>query len=439
MEGYIVSIQNGFLKVTLVGTSQTVEKKIEGDENDHTYLADILGNTLIESFGPKVKKLPLNFLVDPNEIYVSFLTLGKDESEEKLYEQATSKLGVSGIAIENTFFSYQKIAPFVYQFIAIEKDKLEKYLAVATDLSFPVGSILPWALLLPKFVTLSGSPAIFILDAQEGKYLALSELGGVYHLGPLSETKSPEELDELIQKLSIYQRNTPITDIFTLNTPGITLGKKYKITNLEVENLHQLVIDEQKNNNYALSHLNLLNMLPLPEPVKKKSSLVYVGGVLAALLIVGAYFGITKLGKKDSSQIASTNGSETVVLSESSNSAKPPEVVEENKKDEVIPPKVELNRNYLRIRVENGTNVGGLAGRTRDQLAKLGYEIVGVGDADESDRTVSLVRFTPENALYKDLLTGDLKAITGDVEVKEDLPKDLDYDVLIVMGTNDGE
>ncbi|MBT6401515.1 LytR C-terminal domain-containing protein [candidate division WWE3 bacterium] len=440
MNGYIISVKNNTLKVSLSGTEQVAEKVVESGLSSPEIFAEALGSLMLETFGPKANKLPLNFLVEPDDIYLNFLTVTKGNSDdEQLMDLAKSKLGAQGVALENLFFTYQKIAPFVYQLVGIKQETLEKYLKVSTELGFELASVVPWSLLLPKTTPKSGEPVIFVLNNGSAKYLVLSELGGIYHMGLLDNTKSSQEIEELIQKLSVYQRNTPITNVFTLNMPDLNLGDKYKISALDIKDLHAFVAENMTDPAVFNTQLNLLTLLPVPDVVKKPAPMVYVGGVLGALLLVGVFFGVKNLNNGiDDSQLAQNIEASPVVLSEVEESSESTEettpVVEEETTEEGA---TELNKAYLRVRVENGTSIGGLAGRTQTSLAALGYDIVSIGDANESDRVATSVSFSSANTIYKDLLEEDLKTVFGSLEFSEDLDATLDYDVLIVAGSDD--
>src|SRR3989338_5836470 len=440
MQGYIVSFQNNLLKVSLAGSDLHSKKKVKGSITDTALITEELGQLLLDEFGPDPTKLPLNFLISPADIRLNFLTIDKNAGGVELYDLAREKLVSKGLNIESFYFSYQKIAPFVYQLVAIKKEILDAYLQIVNEMGFELRSIVPWVLLLPKYISKSGEPAIFVLDNGEHKYLALSELGGIYHLGPLDQTKVSGELEELIQKLSVYQRNTPITNIYTFNIPDLKLSKKYNVKVIGFEDVHTLVENEVTDEALLNSQVNLLNLLPRPEPEKRISPLMYVGGVAAAALLVLGILWLAKVNGESVDQLTqetteTTSATITEVTESTESTVSVP--VEEEQAEETTP--VELNRAYLRIRVENGTNVGGLAGRTRDHLVEAGYEVVSIGDADESDHVTTVISFTPANAIYKDLLVSDLDELFGDIEVQENLNEELGYDVLIIAGSDDGQ
>ncbi len=440
MQGYIVSFQDNLLKVSLAGSDLKSQKKVKGSVTDTALIAEELGQLLLEGFGPNPARLPLNFLTTPGDIYLNFLTIDKNAGGVELYDIAREKLVAQGLNIESLYFSYQKIAPFVYQLVAIKKEILDAYLQIANEMGFELGSVVPWVLLLPKYISKSGEPAIFVLDNGEHKYLALSELGGIYHLGPLDQTKVAGELEELIQKLSVYQRNTPITNIYTFNIPDLKMSKKYDVKEIGFKDTHALVENEVTDETLLNSQVNLLNLLPRPEPEKGISPLMYVGGIVAAALLVLGILWLARVNKDSVEQLTqetteTTSTAITEVTESTESTVSVP--VEEVQTEETVP--VELNKAYLRIRVENGTNVGGLAGRTRDHLVEAGYEVVSIGDAGDSDHVTTVISFTPANAIYKDLLLSDLGELFGDIEVQEDLGDDLGYDVLIIAGSDDGQ
>src|SRR3972149_2619472 len=133
MQGYIVSFQDGLLKVSLAGTDQNAQKKIKGNITDHVLIAEELGQLILENFGSNSAKLPLNFLASLDNIHLNFLTVNKNSGEMELYSLAKEKLISLGIDVEGLYLSYQKIAPFVYQLVAIKKEVLEAYIEIASD------------------------------------------------------------------------------------------------------------------------------------------------------------------------------------------------------------------------------------------------------------------------------------------------------------------
>lgn len=436
MLGYIVSFYNKTLKVSLLGTEQEAEKELDINKFDTKVIAEELGQLIVENFGPKPPKEPLNFLIDPKDLILSFITKTKENSTNSDYLETESKnkLVAASLSLDSAYYSTQKIAPFVHQFVAIKKEILERYLTIANDLELELDSVLAWPLLLPKKTGSSGEAAIFVLKMGTDHLLALSEMGGIYHSGLIDKTKVEDGLEELISELSVYKREEPISKIFTFGVSGLTMSNKYDIHEIEEKDSHKLIESLKLNGTILEKQANLLNMLPVPEKSKKVFPPVYAAGAVLLLAIFG-YFAFSQLTPKstEGEQIAQNNEGQSVVLSEVEESTKSEESTDEDTIDETTQ---DLNKSYLRIRVENGTSVGGLAGNTRDKLAELEYDVISIGDAEGVDVEVTSVRINPKNEIYRELLSTDLLEIFTEVGVGEPLEEELDYDVLIIAGTN---
>lgn len=64
----------------------------------------------------------------------------------------------------------------------------------------------------------------------------------------------------------------------------------------------------------------------------------------------------------------------------------------------------DLSRADVRVRVENGAGIAGLAGTTRDLLVAEGFTVTGVGDAEL--RSTTVLRFVPADRPAAELLAG---------------------------------
>ena len=437
MEGYVVSLNDNVLSVSLLGGEGVFERELsreiasEGSIVDAEKFAESLGDLILESFGEEQKKLPLHFLIPASEVVLNFITDNKKEKnsvEERLQADVAKRLAAVALNQDDVYFAHQKIAPFVHQLVAIKKDIFEKYLSIGDLIGFEVRSVVPWVLLLPKFLPSPVEPKIFILKSGDEETLVLSELGGIYYVGRFNEKKA-SDLKKLVKELSVYERNQPISNIYLFGMKSFDLGDDYSVSHLDIKTIHELYLPGVAGD-VLNTQVNLQTLLPVPE--EKKSMIpVYVGVALGALLLImGLIYVKNHLNRPQSPAGPTSETQESTEVSESTVPGSSNQQTQEQ---------VELNKAYLRIRVENGTDLGGLAGRTRDHLATFGYEIVSVGDAQESDRTVTLARFSPENAIYKDLLVADLKEMYTDVQVQEDLSSDLGYDVLIIAGSNEKE
>jgi len=187
------------------------------------------------------------------------------------------------------------------------------------------------------------------------------------------------------------------------------------------------------------SQVNVLNMLPLPVVEKKTSALTVVGPVVGALLLlVGAYFGIKSLGKKDNSgDSLAVNNEQTQVLSESTQqqNVEPNDDVQETEQKD-RDPNMEVKKGNLKIRIENGAGISGLAARTKDFLTEFGYTILNIDTADSTTEPTILNFKKDAIEDYKDIVYKDMVSKFPNIEVKEDLQEDSDYDLLITVGTS---
>lgn len=450
MQGYVISISNNRLKVSLLSTEEVYDAElapeaVEGSTiKDCGLVAEALGELMLTAFGEKAKKLPFNFVVEPEDTIVGFITNSKDESSERFFEEACAKqLAKYALTANDVYYSYKKIAPFVYQFIAVRQDVIENCITIANELGFELDSVVPWAMLLPRYVSNAGEPKIFLTNEGDGSVLALSELNGIYHIGNLDEEGS--KLKEMIQELSVYERNNPIKKVYTFGFDKFEMGDDFEVEAIDLGGTHDL-FSETMTDDIIASQINLLNLLPVPVEVKSKSPAIYAGAAVGVLLlVVGGYFGFQALnGRKNSAMAPQEN-----VLSESKEATESENMEENNQTEQEDTsaetdeqneknPNLELNREYLSIMIENGTSISGLADRTRMHLSQLGYDIdsIDIDDADTSEQVNALVSFSPDYALYEDLLVSDLKKMYKEVEVNSDLPTDYGYNVLIVVGSN---
>ncbi|KKQ51316.1 hypothetical protein A2865_03035 [Candidatus Woesebacteria bacterium RIFCSPHIGHO2_01_FULL_39_17] len=82
-------------------------------------------------------------------------------------------------------------------------------------------------------------------------------------------------------------------------------------------------------------------------------------------------------------------------------------------------PKVEIDRDEVKIQVLNGTGITGAAGALQKELEGLGYSQVDVGNAQKQDFKATEVIFDSGVSLeVKDEITEKLEGLYQDVEVK---------------------
>jgi hypothetical protein len=89
-----------------------------------------------------------------------------------------------------------------------------------------------------------------------------------------------------------------------------------------------------------------------------------------------------------------------------------------------------VDRGPLRVQVLNGNGVAGAAGEMSDRLANAGYEIAGVGNADEKDYSVTTV-LVPEGSSAGEQIIGQL----GFGVVRHGTV-DNGYDAVVIVGAD---
>jgi len=447
MGNLLVSLNDNILKVTLKddlsfkGLTIELPKTAANDTEilDTNYIAQSISGALSSGLSFKGKSPLLHFLIEPQDVILKFITVSKKNGDVDSQIVSDIKGKLADTNIEDIYFSYQKIAPFVYQFVGIKKSILEKYLEIANQLKMNLQSVVPWVLMLPKCVT-SGDPCIFVSKNLTNQVIALSELNGIYFSSVFDHEKSPEELQKLISDLSVYKRAAPITKVYSVNTDFFSLDPSYELQKLKVSNvenadssdylLHLLYYSLLENIPTTLgTQLNLLNALPLPAISKKNTSLVYVGaavGVSALIFVVLA--GLNVLNTKDLNKDLALSSNTTVDTNVLGN-----EIVNESTQSTPSSPANDLKKTDITIRVENGAGVPGVAAKARDFLNGLGYKVAEIGNADESDRQTTLIKIKPSKADYKNMLIEDMKK-TYQVSLEDTLSDTSAFDVVVIVG-----
>ena len=449
MQDLVLSLNKNVLKVVILDKSglktlsTEISKAIAEDSRiiDAHSFAETVDQMISQLSLHQRRKLALNFVIEPQDAVLKFVTVNKrdGEIEGQILTDIRDKL--EGVKLEDLYFSYQKIAPFVYQFVGIKKDILEKYIEVSNVLGIELRSIIPWVLVLPKYV-ITNQPAIFISNNAGEQVVALSELNGVFFTAIYKDEQNAKELQQLVQELSIYKRPNPITKVFTLNYESFSLDPGYEVSRLDIPNVSPETSKGYETNlliNYVLdsmpdvlgTQLNFINLLPIPVAEKKNVSLVQVGAVVASvvfILLVGGFVLRGRFGN-DASKSTKGVGENTQVLSGNVNTANQST---QSKQPDV--PNPELKKSDLKIRVENGAGVPGVAAKTRDFLNKLGYNIVEIGNADVG-REDTILKFKSDKINYKDLLMLGMKQNYPNIVADDSLVADKGYDVLIIVGS----
>lgn len=446
MRDLLISINSNNLKISYCGPegcggiSSEISKEIVKDTkilDKERFTEDLI--SLSNEILPKGKKPDgLNFLLSPEDAYVSFITVNKNdgELEEQIMSSIKEKIDVS---IDDLYFSYSKIAPFVYQFVGISKDYMEDLMEVATLWGIPINAVIPWVLLLPKTLQ-DADPAIFVANIEDKHVVSLSELNGIYFASSYDKQKTSAELEELVKTLSVYNRKSPIKRIFTLNSsisldndyetlPVFKGEEKYLSEGFEVHELYLHIL--QNNRDLLTSCINLLNLLPLPEP--STLSTVMVPAALSILLVSVLFGGYLLFFQKSETDIESVAGvaSGEIETIEQTTPVENPEPEESQSSEE----SQELVKSDLEIRVENAAGINGAAGRTQALLEESGYTVVSI-DTAENMRETTQILISQEKQAFRDVLLEDLgenypEAVTDILEDPE-----ASYDVLILLGRN---
>jgi len=462
MQDLIVSINNNTLRISLIDKDAVLKNAVvevsQDIVNDSQILNPqglslIIGDLIPTLTSLKTNKLRLNFILQPQDVFLRFVTISK--GNVNIGDQIISEIKVKepDILLDDLYFSYRKLAPFVYQFVGVEKKVLNSFLEISNILGISLRSIIPWVLVLPKYEKVN-DPAVFVADVDGNQIIALSELNGIFFSGVYKDKKTTKELSSLIKDLSFYKKSTPIKYIFTLNCESFEVpGYEIKIVEspkfsdgsrapvgMEINTIVNFLIDSDPS--ILEGQSNFLNMLPLPVE-KKNTPLVVVGSVVGALLLLaGVYFGVGSLGNKNSVDTAKLAQQEDQMHNQEENAQVLSESVEEgsteNNDNKETDPNIEVQKGNLKIRIENGAGINGLAARTKEFLQELGYTILTIDTADE--RTEPTILQFKKDALntYKDLVVEDIKEKFPNIEVKDDLPEDSDYDLLMILGTSSG-
>lgn len=430
MFGYIISVRNNKIFISSSSEPQEIYEKdfnkdvVDGSEIlDTEAFAKNLGELIINEFGPNPEKQPLNFLVEPQDIIVNFIICDKNNGDDEAYliEKAEKKLASQGLVLDDVYFSYQKIAPFVYQFVAMSKPLLEKYLDIAGDLEFELNSVVPWFFLLPRISENISESKTFIVDGGNSGLAIHTEFGGVKEVEKIDKN----DFDKMVNEKKI------VWD----------------------ENRHKL-LEDIFSEKLATTQINLLNLLPLPVEQKQPKALVYVGSaVTAILLIAGIYFGINHAntldesdvlgGVKKDDQIKQSNklvseGDKNIQDEQSEDERKEEEEVEQEEiKEQEDVTEEFAKREYLRVKVLNSTQQSKLAGQTSTYLANLGYDTAVPDDYKGEEQSSTLVQLNPDFANYEDTIKEDLGEKFENIKITTDLEKDLDYNALIIVGTDE--
>lgn len=448
MQDLFISVDENKLRVSAVdpkngfkSVAEDLTKNVIKDYKiiDLATFSSILAETISKVTNHPKNRLLLNFILEPQDAILRYFTLSKSSNGDEEQVVSEIKKKIPDTNLEDLYFSYQKIAPFLYQFIGVRKDTMENLIEISNTVGIGLKSAIPWVLLLPKY-TESTKPAIFVVKRGGQQVIALSELNGIFYTGVYEKEVSSVELHEFIKQVSFYNKTEPVRLLYTLNYDSFSLSgfEVTKVTlpvaeldlestaGFEINILTNFMLD--KDLMLVSGQSNAVNLLPVPAVIKKNSALVYVGSVMVGLVLVGSlvFFGILRRPVASQGNLAQSGNPDQNVLSETKSST-------ESNGSVVGQGMVALKKSDLKIRIENGTGISGLAAKTRDLFKTLGYEVVNI-DTAQAERKETLLRFSKAKVTFKDLVVADTKDKFQDAVVEDTLGAGLEYDLLIVIG-----
>lgn len=443
MQDIIVSVNNSVVKVTTIEKNKlsTASKIVDATVVSGTQIANsiefanVLGPLIALVTQQPKNRLALTFVIEPDDLLLKFITVNKRDGavEDQLALETKSK--VEDGNIDAYYFSSEKIAPFLYQLLGVKKAVMETYLEVAENLRMSLSAIVPWVLYLPKYVGVN-DPAIFLTKIEGKNIITLSELNGVFFSGVYKQNELPADLHSIIRDLALYKRAQPIQRIYTLGYEDFTFDASYSTKNIEmpvmdgvstkgfeVNVLAHYMLDQD---GVLSNQFNLLNLLPVPVVQNKPTSiLVYVGSIVGALVLVGGLAGGVFFSKNKAVQVPKSEVlSEATKVVEATPSVKPEDTM----------PKKELVAGDLKVRVENGAGVAGLAAKTKTMLTGLGYNVVSI-DTATKNRDTTLLKFKKTKLEYKDLVVAGVNKSFPNAFIDDTLDPTAEYDLLVVVGT----
>lgn len=444
MDGYFVHLNSSTLRVGFYNGVETPKFAAEDLLPTAVSLSKIIdpvefskefSRVLAQHLGDKLPKLPLYFVLEPEVTELFLLTGNKNggNDQESLEKQIKDKLVDK--KMEDFYYTYYKIAPFIYQFVGIKRDYLNAILETGNILGLEINAILPWGLILAK--TNHDVSSMFVFPNNGVNCVVFSELTGVTFAEKFEGKASLEELKDLFWKLSVYNNKKSELNTYTFARlksalgphPLLVLEEGNLENNFEEIDLVQKTLE--KNVSVIDSQANLLKILPvLQVEESKKVPAVMIATVLSIVLVAGLTLQLTVgfnniLGKGTSDQTQNVLANQDQTPAGSTESAKQEEAK--------VPQKKEVKRADLKIRVENGNGITGSAGKLKTYLEGFGYNVLEPGNSDRSDYAKTQIKLPKELEDYRDLLTNDLKT-NYSVEIVSVDSKPANYDVLIIAG-----
>ncbi|OGC50221.1 hypothetical protein A2716_03360 [candidate division WWE3 bacterium RIFCSPHIGHO2_01_FULL_40_23] len=380
------------------------------------------------------------FLIQEKDIYDRFFVVGNDEEDplSNLRKQASAFVGGS---LEDLYCVYQKVSPFVYQFLGARKSHIESFLQVCKLLTKECIGIFPNSFVFSKFVGVR-DPFFFIFKGVDEATLVASEYGGVYFSGTyITSSEINSKMSSLVNDLSTFNREKPIKTLYYFGEDfkldqsfsAKKVDLPFDVSLKEYEGFERLLIMyslvKEGYEEQAASFYNLASLGETKERVGSVSLIKYAAPALVAislLLIVLSVFHakFNLLGGKVEKK------PDVFGVKESTSSSQTLEEVKEST-SEIEP--VKLEKDKLKIRVENGAGVVGTAGKAKDFLTLQGYNVTEIGNAARFDYAETEVSIKESKKEFADTLKTDLQK-SYSFKLSKPLPESTAYDVLIIIG-----
>lgn len=230
MRHLVVSLSHNQIKLTCLDKNSF--NSLTGDmPQDFSMVSQSIKEMLVR-LGINHKGTDLTFVVEPNSVFLRFITIPKHSEDLDSLIISEVKTKYPEFNFEESYFAYEKIAPFVYQFVGVNKDYLESLIKISDELSIPLVAVIPWVTALPKYVN-TKEAAIFISGNHGEETITLSELGGVFFCNSYSGNNKGFDLEKTVKELSVYRKDKPIKNIYSLNYSVPELANSYNIKKIE--------------------------------------------------------------------------------------------------------------------------------------------------------------------------------------------------------------
>lgn len=393
---------------------------------------------LIKTLKPKPNKVV--FLIEEKDIYDRFFVVRGDDLDPASTLKTAASAFVGG-SLDDLYYIFQKVSPFVYQFVGAKKDMIDSFDQIASKLNLRLEGILPTSFIFSKFVGVY-DPFFFLFRGSEDSTLVASEYGGVYFSGTYAvSSELNTKMSSLIHELSSFNREKPVTEVY-FSGEEIKIDEKFNLRKLDIpfpgspedfKGYERLIIAHSVVNKVYEevlgAYFNLKNFTSkaLVKPDKPNALVKYVAPALVmAGVTLAAILGFNYFSNRQAAITPEVDG-----ISESSPSqqAKVPETKEATP---ASTPKV-LDRSLVKVRIENGAGVAGVAGKAQTFVEKLGYKVVEVGNAPSFDFEQTVISVKESKKEYLEQLKTDL-GTSYSVKVGPPVSDSKNYDVLVTIG-----